>query len=194
MSCKCKLNEDLFYFASKGKFQRMKQAILDGADINAQDNECEMNTALIYVIEYSSRNLDVVNWLVAHGANQEISDEFGNTPLIVSARWNCVDIAKFLLENGANVDAKDKWGYTALMRASIKGHFDVAKLLLEYGADTSIVDNEFKTALTLAKAQGESEIVDLLESDYQKSFLDQKALNSYVKRERLVDSQIGLNF
>ena len=62
---------------------------------------------------------------------QEINarDDYGDTALMLAARYGHKEIAQALLDKGANPDAQDKGGYTALMLAAHKGHKEIAGLL-----------------------------------------------------------------
>lgn len=79
--------------------------------------------------------LDSVKFLVENGANIEVKNKDGYTPLIV-ASWNGhLEIVKFLVEKGANVEAKNDYGDTPLTLASMDGNFEVIKFLIENGAN-----------------------------------------------------------
>jgi hypothetical protein len=58
--------------------------------------------------------LDKVAALVAHGANVNLADAFGNTALMYAANDGKLDIANYLLDHGAFVAAENKFGWMAL--------------------------------------------------------------------------------
>ena len=69
-------------------------------------------------------NLDVVNALLAKGANVNATNEEGATALLLAAGdgpWKTVEL---LIDKGADINVKDQEGSTALIIASEKGHLD----------------------------------------------------------------------
>jgi len=101
--------------------------------------------------------------LLEEGADPNIRDGDGNTPLHFAASKGCAEVAKLLLRHGADPNAQDKNGETPLHVAASEGHVDVVRLLLEHGADPSIRNKDGKSPLDLAKESGHREVVSLIE-------------------------------
>ncbi|MGL9718325.1 MAG: ankyrin repeat domain-containing protein [Wolbachia sp.] len=68
------------------------------------------------------------------GANINVKNEDGNTPLHFTAMKGKVDIAKILLKHNADVNAKNNEGKTALDCAANNNHQELVELLLAHGA------------------------------------------------------------
>ena len=82
---------------------------------------------------------EVVETLLAQGAQVNAVDTSGRTPLHLSSLWNNnVTVAEHLLMYGAPVDARDRDGATPLQTALLKRRKSLAELLLAYGADPKI--------------------------------------------------------
>ena len=111
-------------------------------------------------------HLEIVQWLLSHGANLTIPDEeYGWTPLHVAAYHGQVEITRFLLQYKADDNAQDLNGKTPLHKASegtSVGSVDVTRLLLEHGTDVNARDNYRNTPLHYASKGGHREIVPLL--------------------------------
>jgi len=102
--------------------------------------------------------------LLDDGANIELKNKFGDTPLIFAIYQNDSKLVKILLEYGANPNVIDGNGlYTPLSKASDSNMIEIVKLLLKYGADINYQHNESETALTVAaKGCKKFELVKLL--------------------------------
>ena len=88
----------------------------------------------------------------------DVTNKYGETPLMQASYWGNVEAVRMLISNGADVNHENKNGVTALMLASAEGHVEVVKLLLQSGANTRI--NE---ALDLAQKRGQSEVISVLQ-------------------------------
>lgn len=88
-------------------------ALLDaGADINARNKNDQ--TPLHYASQAS--NPEVITLLVDRGANVNMQDSKGNTPLINAVRGENAkpEVVSFLLDKGADVNIKDESGKRAV--------------------------------------------------------------------------------
>ena len=71
--------------------------------------------------------------VIASGANVNVKDEHGNTPLLEAARNGHDDVVRALLAAGADAKAKNEDGKTALMLALQNSHEDAVRALREAG-------------------------------------------------------------
>ena len=124
-------------------------------NINYQD-DCED----FELLEDSS--LDRVKLLLKKGADVNMQNLLGETPLITASRRGNYEVVKLLIENGAKVDLQKNAGLSALMSASENGHCEVAKLLIENGAKVDMQDNDRWSALISASKNGHCEVAKLL--------------------------------
>ena len=68
------------------------------------------------------------------GADIQLADAHGITPLMAAVRANRPEIAELLIDRGARVRAADRRGFTALHYAAQNGMTRTAGLLLDRGA------------------------------------------------------------
>ncbi len=92
-------------------------------------------------------NIEEVRLLVDSGADIEVKNNDGWTPLYVVSRNGHIDIVKLLVDlgpscmaapavmPGADIEAKATIGWTPLLYASRYGCVDIVKLLINLGAD-----------------------------------------------------------
>ncbi|OLP91569.1 putative phospholipid-transporting ATPase IA [Symbiodinium microadriaticum] len=85
---------------------------------------------------------EVVRVLLDAGADKNVTNNDGNTALIVASLAGHAGAVKVLLQVGVDVDLADNDGTTALMAASAApgGHDAVVRLLLDAGADKDVAD------------------------------------------------------
>ncbi len=108
--------------------------------------------------------------LIEQGADINVKDDDGWTPLIYASRLGHLDLVKYLVENGADVSVKDGIeGWTALIHASIKGDVDIVKYLVENGAEVNTQSDSGETALDRAVQLNNVDVVSYLQSKGAKS-------------------------
>jgi len=78
--------------------------------------------------------LEEVKLLIEVGADVNVKDEFGYTPLMEASTNDQIEVIKLLIESGADVNAKNKFKNTALARAYMYGYEEIFDLLKNYGA------------------------------------------------------------
>ncbi|MFI4983966.1 MAG: ankyrin repeat domain-containing protein, partial [Rickettsiales bacterium] len=118
-----KLGNTLLHYAVEGKNQQIIEDILSvrGVDIDAQ-NIYGLTPLAKAVVE---GNLEAVKALMMGGANINIPDKQGNTPLMYAAQFNRKEILIELLKDPRiDVNAANKVGITAYMLAAINSGKD----------------------------------------------------------------------
>jgi uncharacterized protein len=106
---------------------------------------------------------EVLQKLLAGGADVVVANEFGVTPLLQACRQGDVEAIRMLLAAGAQANTQFADGGTPLMRASASGSLAAVQLLLERGADVNVRErDQDQTALMWAAAKGHLPIVQAL--------------------------------
>lgn len=85
--------------------------ILNGVNINETDNKGE--SVLIRSIKKGLPN-KINEFLIQLGADLNLEDNNGNTPLILASSYNNIKLVNLLLANGADPNFTNKYGKTAL--------------------------------------------------------------------------------
>ncbi|CDK31050.1 ankyrin repeat domain-containing protein [Candidatus Babela massiliensis] len=109
-------------------------------------------------------NMQLFNLIIYKQADINMSDNNGNTPLIILAKYGHKKILEELLRYSdiLKINAQNKDGYTALMMAAYYNNFKVAKKLILYKANLNIQDQSKNTALTYAIFFKNDDIANLL--------------------------------
>lgn len=110
-----------------GRTQVADVLIKQGAKLKADD-------WLLQAARAGNPDRDVVAYLIKHGANTEVRDQNGDTPLLLAVRGGHLRLARHLVERGADVNARDSSKLSALSLARQLGHSELAALLERYGA------------------------------------------------------------
>jgi ankyrin repeat protein len=119
--------------------------------VNLQDKYGQ--SALIYAS--FGNYLEVVEYLLKHGASLDLQTKFGQTALFKAAFANSHNIVSSLIAHNANVDLQATDGRTALMIASQANNLKVVEELVERAdADVNRQDATGKTAAMLAAENG----------------------------------------
>lgn len=90
-------------------------------------------TALQYAVEGAC--LEIVEYLLAHGADPSLGNLWGLTPLVIAARLKKPDILRLLLQKNVNPNQATVGEKTALHIAACYGNSESLKLLIGKNAD-----------------------------------------------------------
>nr|MDH4225467.1 ankyrin repeat domain-containing protein [Deltaproteobacteria bacterium] len=106
--------------------------------------------------------LQMVQQLLAAGADPKARNQAGNTPLMSAAEGGKPEVMALLLDSGTPVNARNTLGMTALAWAALKGHEAGVRLLLGRGASPDLHGGMGETPLMLASAAGYEGVVQAL--------------------------------
>jgi len=119
------------------------------------------------IIFYLARfgKIETIKYAIENGANADLRDKYGQTPLYYASREGHLSIVKLLVELGANINNLDNLSnQTALFYAAREGKLDALKYLVSQGADPFHVDNKKQSAINYAKKYGKLDALMYLQS------------------------------
>ena len=105
-----------------------------------------------------------IRFLTQKGANPNIADKEGVTPLMISTRLGHIEGVTALLEAGARVDPITATGETPLIFAVHKRDLPMIRLLLTNGANPDRTDNSGRSARDYDAQIGERRLSEEFES------------------------------
>lgn len=156
---------DITIAAANNNLDAVKAFIAQkSSDINEKDRFGE--TALYKAV--INNNLEMADYLLAHGAFVNSENNHYFTPLHQAAINGYEDMIKLLVRNGAELDNQtDDTGATPLHIALDRNRYTTAEVLLDLGANTHIKNYiEKYDALDLAKKYGRDELITLVKRYY----------------------------
>ncbi|WP_297891102.1 ankyrin repeat domain-containing protein [uncultured Capnocytophaga sp.] len=124
-----------FYELLEAKDLEALKAVFNECELNAYDRHSFKKPTL----SFYDVPLELMDWLIAQGADINVKDEYERTPLHYHAQVNNVERVALLLEKGADIEAQDKYKNTPLHFAEYNA--EVAQLFIQKGADIKAKDN-----------------------------------------------------
>jgi hypothetical protein len=112
--------------------------------------------------------LEGVRLLLKYGADTELANANGVTPVLYAVRYDNVPCLKLLIDAGAKVCVEDSRGYTALMIAAEHNCKSVVPILLKEGVDVNKKTLSGKTALDIALSRQAGDIASMLRNELKK--------------------------
>ncbi len=147
----------LFAAAVAGNLQVLERVLALSPNLDLGD--VHGATALFYS---ATGGTEVLKRLIQRGADVNLQDQKGRSPLIVAVLMNHIDAAGLLLAAGADVNHQDRHGATALFYAADAGFSELVDLLLKRGANPALANDSGTTPMQIAAARSFSKIAHLL--------------------------------
>ena len=124
-----------FYELLEAKDLEALKAVFNECELNAYDRHSFKKPAL----SFYEIPLELMDWLIAQGADINVKDEYDRTPLYYHAQVNNVEKVALLLEKGADIESKAAYDETPLFGAGY--HPEVTALLIAKGANVKAKDD-----------------------------------------------------
>ena len=111
-------------------------------------------------------HIEATEYLLKKGADPNIKNNLGETPLHQATENSQAKLVKLLLKYKADPNSQQNDGNTPLHQSSYKGDESIVAMLLQFKADPNIENSVFgKTPLHYAVEYGHEEIIKLLISN-----------------------------
>jgi ankyrin repeat protein len=132
----------------KGSLEEIKLLFKMGVNLDIKIFGAEKMSALHRACELGRK--DVVEYLLEKGANKEVKNYAGDTPLHIACKEGKYDIVKLLLDRGADIESRSDDQKTPLHKAAENGSCKVIAALLQHNAYVEAKDKFGRTPLFFA--------------------------------------------
>ena len=126
-------------------------------------NSVDMKGFTPLILAAYNEQPEIVDFLLANGADLDVQDAAGNTALMGVSFKGYKDVAKKLIDAGADVNVRNSNGAPALTFAATFGHLQIAELLLQKGADLTLRDSRGKSPIDHAVIQENEAMIELFQ-------------------------------
>lgn len=153
------LAEDIHQSAEEGDLAKVKTLIEENpalANAKNEDQETPLHRAV------SGGHLDIVEFLIAAGADIDAQDNQKRTPLHLACYDGRRDIVEELISHGANLEARFANGITPLFWTVPGGHTEVFELLVKKGADIDVKADNGANLLHSVAMYGQKDMAKIL--------------------------------
>jgi len=139
-------------------FNKVKQLLKEGADLDELDNECY--SPFFWASQVG--DIRILKYLIKKGCDFRKSYR-GFNALHVAASGGQVCVCRFLIDLGFDVNKKGGHDRrTPLHWVAQEGHCKVAKVLIDHGAKINVQTAEGGTPLSMASSENHIDLVKLL--------------------------------
>ncbi|KAM9886826.1 hypothetical protein OXX79_013971, partial [Metschnikowia pulcherrima] len=107
--------------------QQIVRGFIEERVVNIDYTDVENNNETALYIAAKTNDLELVRFLLHHGADTELGESvFGWTPVFAAAAEGLLEIVQELKLNGATYHLADDSGWLPMEHASLRGHLAVA--------------------------------------------------------------------
>lgn len=105
------------------------------------------------------KDTNTVLSLIQQGADINVTDSQGRTPVMVATYGNDIKTAKALIDAGADINIQDEMKNNPFLYAGAEGYLEILKLTIDAGADSTLTNRYGGTALIPAAEHGYIDVI-----------------------------------
>lgn len=140
--------------------EKVTQALADPATTIINTRDVTSGETGLHIVT-SRRDLTWMQFLIGKGANVNLRDAKGVTPLVAAVNANFIEGVELLVGRGARLNESNNAGETPLITAVHNRNVAVMRILLKAGADPDRADNSGRTAKDYARLGGGSLLAEI---------------------------------
>lgn len=133
--------------------EKVTEALADPAQTVVNTRDVTSGETALHIVT-NRRDLTWMQFLIAKGANVNVRDAKGMTPVVSAVNANFPEGVELLVDKGARLNDSNNAGETPLITAVHNRNIAVIRLLLKAGADPDRADNSGRSAKDYARLAG----------------------------------------
>ena len=133
--------------------EKVTEALADPAQTVVNTRDVTSGETALHIVT-NRRDLTWMQFLIAKGANVNVRDAKGMTPLVSAVNANFPEGVELLVDKGARLNDSNNAGEAPLITAVHNRNIAVIRLLLKAGADPDRADNSGRSAKDYARLAG----------------------------------------
>ncbi|KRX06492.1 Ankyrin repeat-containing domain [Pseudocohnilembus persalinus] len=129
------------------EFIKYFEEVNPSPDLKDAKGQTLLMNAICLTIEDQEMGEKLTKFLIDKGANVQLEDKQGQSPLLMACHWNIISIVKILIENGADINScsrKQYMCFSPLYSSLFKGNYKIAAYLLRKGARTDNIQELYE--------------------------------------------------
>ncbi|KAM0916305.1 hypothetical protein ACQ4PT_010366 [Festuca glaucescens] len=150
------------HLAAGNKQAEVSEYLVEDVRVDVDAVDICGRTPLVWAITCKDGYVDIVRYLLDHGANPDNVDKTGFTPLHEAAKKGHCEVVELLLSRGAYVDPFSTDHGTPLHVAAMHKQDSAMKILLDHHADCNKILGNFCSPLMIAIHSRSVKFVNLL--------------------------------
>ncbi len=155
----------IHFLAARGDLEGVRRQLAMGVPVDAKLPYSE-ETPLMLAAKDRRASLEMIKFLLSHGANPNTYDYVDYAPLGLAAKNGNLEKMRYLLQAGADVQLQGRHGYTALIHATYAPdeNTEIIETLLKAGADPKAKPYRHtgETAIRVAYMRDQFNVMKLL--------------------------------
>ncbi|KAJ8675364.1 hypothetical protein QAD02_011150 [Eretmocerus hayati] len=138
------LQEAMISLKGRARYEMVKRLLAAGSDVKlCHDGHTTLHSA----VSQKQCSWQLVKLLLDAGAELNVLNKLGYSPLALAAQSNHLSVVKNLIHNGVDVNISRSYLTSALALAISQGHKNIADVLLRNGADINAKHADGKSLL-----------------------------------------------
>lgn len=121
--------EQLLQAARAGSIEQVRDALKQGAPVNAQD--AQGNSALL--LATAGNHIEIARSLLLDGADANLKNAMNDSAYLLAGAQGRLEILRMTISYGADLKSVNRYGGTALIPACERGHVESVRVLLAAG-------------------------------------------------------------
>jgi len=142
----------------KKEGQKVEDAISEPGSTVINSRDVTTGESALHIVT-ARRDITWLRYLVGKGANVNVRDDGGVTPLQMATNLGWVDGVEYLVSKKADLDESNDAGETPLITAVHRKEIALMRILLKAGADPDRADNSGRSARDYALLDGKDSVL-----------------------------------